>query len=261
VRVDHYAGAGHRWATGASLVYGPIARALVARSPHPLQGRRVLDAGAGTGVASEALAATGAGPIATDLSADMLRYQSQTRPPSAVADICALPLADDVVDDSVAAFVLNHLTEPERGIAELARVTRSSGAVLACVFANSSRSEARDAVDEVALAAGWQVPDWYLGLKVAATPLLGEAPRMHAAAEAAGLTEVSVAEEAVEVGVTEPGELVDYRLGQAHFASWFASLSPTQGDDVRSRAIEAVRPIMQPYRPIVVFLTARVSGR
>jgi ubiquinone/menaquinone biosynthesis C-methylase UbiE len=144
--VDHYAGAGRRWATGAALVYGPIARQLVGRSPHPLGGRLVLDAGAGTGVASAALAAEGAHPLAMDLSYDMLAYDPATRPPGVVADVRALPLPDDAVDDSVAAFVLNHLVHPEDGLAELVRVTRRNGALLACVYSNASRSEMRDLV-------------------------------------------------------------------------------------------------------------------
>ena len=31
---DHYAAAGQGWATGAELVYGPIAAELIALSPH-----------------------------------------------------------------------------------------------------------------------------------------------------------------------------------------------------------------------------------
>lgn len=58
-----------------------------------------------------------------DLSLDMLAWNAASRPPWAVADICALPLADACVDDVVAAFVLNHL---------------------------------------VAAAAGWRAPGWYL---------------------------------------------------------------------------------------------------
>ena len=76
VRADHYAGAGRRWALGATLVYGPIAAELVAMSPHPLAGRTVLDAGAGTGAASSALAARRARPVAMDLSFDMLAWNA-----------------------------------------------------------------------------------------------------------------------------------------------------------------------------------------
>ena len=77
----------------------------------------------------------------------MLAWNARAGPPGAVADIRALPLADDSVDDVVAAFVLNHLTDPSAGLAELARVTRPGGTVLATVFASTSRSAARDRID------------------------------------------------------------------------------------------------------------------
>src|SRR5690349_1690685 len=54
---DYYAAAGRGWATGAELVYGPLAAEFIAVSPHPLAGHTVLDAGADTGTASWALAA------------------------------------------------------------------------------------------------------------------------------------------------------------------------------------------------------------
>jgi SAM-dependent methyltransferase len=91
----------------------------------------VLEAGAGTGAASKALAARRARPIAMDLSYGMLAWSATARPPSAVADIRAVPLAADSVDDAGGAFVLNHLTDPGAGLAELARVTRPAGAGLA----------------------------------------------------------------------------------------------------------------------------------
>ena len=78
--IDHYAGASQRWAQGATLVYGPIACQLVARSFHPLSRRTVLDVGAGTGVASDALRLVGARPVAIDLSHDMLAYAAGARP-------------------------------------------------------------------------------------------------------------------------------------------------------------------------------------
>ena len=77
-------------------------------SSHPLAGRTVLDAGAGTGAASSALTARRARVLAMDLSAGMLAWNAATRPPCAAAAICTLPLATEAVDDSVAAFALNH---------------------------------------------------------------------------------------------------------------------------------------------------------
>jgi ubiquinone/menaquinone biosynthesis C-methylase UbiE len=259
VSVDHYAGAARRWAEGASIVYAPIARQLLATSPHPLGARVVLDAGAGTGVASAALADLGARPVAVDFSFDMLAWNARARPPAAVADVCRLPLRNDSVDDTVAAFVYNHLTQPELALAEATRVTRPGGSLLACVYANASRSDVRDVLDEAARAEGWHVPDWYLQIKQTATPLLGAAENMARAAKRAGLVDVVADERPVDVGVTEPEQLVDYRLGQAHFAAWLDTLGSEHAHEVRDRLAEAIRPIMVPYRPIVVFLSALIS--
>jgi len=258
VSADHYTGAGRRWALGASLVYGPIAAELIAMSPHRLAGRRVLDAGAGTGAATAALAVAGAHPIAMDLSFDMLAWNASSRPPGAVADICALPLADGSVDDVVAAFVLNHLVDPGLGFGEMVRVTRPGGAVLAAVFSTASQSAARDQIDEVAAAAGWPPPGWYVDMKATAVPLLGNAAAMTSAAGIAGLIDPAVVERAVDVGLTRPEQLVDYRFGQAHFAGWLDQIGATEVEEVRARAIEVIRPVMQPYLPIVVFLAGQV---
>ena len=242
------------------LVYQPIAAELVAFSPHALTGRTVLDAGAGTGAASAALASAGARPVATDLSLDMLAWEAPDRPPCAVADVRALPLATASVDDAVAAFVLNHLVDPADGFAELIRVTRPGGAVLVSVFSNASQSDARDRLDQVAAEAGWGMPDWYAEIKFTAAPLLGTAPDMKAAARAAGLTDVVVDERPVDVGITEPEQLVAYRFGQAQFAAWLDEIGPRRAAEFRQRAADAIRPVMEPYRPIVVFLVARVPS-
>jgi methylase of polypeptide subunit release factors len=76
---DHYAAAGRGWATGAEFVYGPIAAELIALSPHPQADHTVLDAGAGTGAASWALAAQRARPIAMDLSFGILAWDAIAR--------------------------------------------------------------------------------------------------------------------------------------------------------------------------------------
>jgi ubiquinone/menaquinone biosynthesis C-methylase UbiE len=260
VNVDYYGASGQRWVSGATLVYGPIAAQLVAMSPHSLAGRTVLDAGAGTGAASAALAGCGASPIATDLSFDMLSHSAAARLPQAVADIRALPLAPRSVDDAVAAFVLNHLVEPVAAIVELIRVVRPGGVLLAAVYSTTSRSAVRDRLDEVAGQEGWRVPQWYLEIKASAVPLLGSATAMAAAASAAGLEKIAVDERAVDVGVTGAEQLVSYRLSQAQFAGWLDEIGPQRAGQARDRIAAAIRPIMEPYRPTVVFLTALVPG-
>jgi SAM-dependent methyltransferase len=194
--------------------------------------------------------------MASDLSSDMLAWQASQRPPAVVADICSLPLRGTSVDDTVAAFVLNHLVEPARGFAELIRVTRPGGALLACVYSNASRSEVRDTIDRAAQLEGWQVPDWYTEIKQSAVPLLGTAEDMERVAKAAGLVDITVDERPVDVGVTQPEQLVDYRLGQAHYSTWIGQLGPRRAEEIRAQLVETIRPIMRPYRPIVVFLSA-----
>jgi len=259
VSEDHYAASGPRWALGAELVYRPIAAALVATTPHRLSGRAVLDAGAGTGAASAALRDRAAKVVAMDLSPAMLGWHARARPPCAVADIRALPLAAGSVDDAVAAFVLNHLAEPAAGLAELARVTRPGGAILAAVFANESRSAARDRIDAAASAAGWQPPTWYRDLKAEAAPILGTADAMAAVARAAGLAHVQAEERAVDVGVAEPSQLVRYRLGHPAFAAWLDDIGPQRAATFAADAVRAVGNPMAPYRPRVVFLRAIAS--
>jgi ubiquinone/menaquinone biosynthesis C-methylase UbiE len=258
--VDHYARSGPRWALGAELVYRPIAQALVESSPHPLTGRIVLDAGAGTGAVSAVLRQCQARTLAMDLSLAMLGWHATARPPCAVADIRALPLTAGSVDDSVAAFVLNHLTDPAAGLTELARVTRPGGAVLAAVFGNDSHSEARDRIDAAALAAGWQVPAWYRAMKTTATPILGTPRAMAAAARAAGLAEVAAEHRQVDVGVTEASQLVRYRLGHPAFAPWLDAIGPDRAGAFAAGAEQAIGEAMRPYRPSVIFLRATAAG-
>ena len=199
--------------------------------------------------------------IAADLSHDMLAWSRPARPPAVVADVMRLPFPGAVFDVAVASFVLNHLVDPVAGLAELARVARPGGAVLATVYANSSHSENRDTVDGIARTHGWVPPAWYAELKATATVLLGTSASMGAAAAAAALIDIKVDEEPVDVGITEPEGLVDYRFGQAHFAEWLAEFSLNERAAVRAAAVHAIENAMEPYRPRVVFLTARTAPR
>ena len=259
---DRYADAARGWATGAALVYGPLATHLVAAAPHPLAGRRVLDVGAGTGLASAALRVAGARPVAVDRSPAMLAWDAAARPPGVAGALETLPLRDGAVDDAVAAFVLNHVDDPTAALAEIARVVRPGGAVLATVLgATTGHRAVRDRVDAVVAAAGFTPPAWYAHLTTAQAPQLGDVPAMTAAARAAGLEVVDVTEHAADVGVERAEDLVDYRLGQAHIAPWLAGLAADERDAVRRAAVEAVAPVMEPYRPPVVTLVARTPGK
>jgi hypothetical protein len=131
--------------------------------------------------------------------------------------------------------------------------------VLAAVYASEFTSALRARVDEVASDVGWRPPEWYVGMKADAVPLLGSAAAMSAAAARAGLADPVVVERPVDVGVERAEELVEYRLGQAPFAQWLAEIGPHLAEEVARAATAAVEPDMAPYRPVVVFLAARTA--
>ena len=112
----------------------------------PLVGRRVLDVGAGTGIATRLLAGRGADVVALDLGARplaRLRERGVGGPGgllgAAVADAHALPVADRAVDLVTYAQAF-HWVRADEGIAEAVRVLRPGGA-LALWWNNSDARE------------------------------------------------------------------------------------------------------------------------
>src|SRR5262249_46911388 len=134
-----YSATGEAWQGGPVRIYDRLAEVLVAASPVSLAGDAVLDVGAGTGAAGRAAPAAGAARVvAGDASVGMLAHNPA--PPAAVAgDIVALPVATAAFGATIAAFVINHLADPAAGLAEMRRVTRPGGAVLATVYASDDR--------------------------------------------------------------------------------------------------------------------------
>jgi SAM-dependent methyltransferase len=94
-------------------------------------GRKVLDAGCGTGYGSNILAETGATEVTgVDISAPVIEAAKATAPPGTefeVGDITSLALDDGSVDLVVCFETLEHVDEPERALDELARVLSSDG--------------------------------------------------------------------------------------------------------------------------------------
>jgi ubiquinone/menaquinone biosynthesis C-methylase UbiE len=250
-----YEGAASRWAGGAELAYGPLADALLAVAPD-VSRRVVLDLGAGTGAVSRRLLAAGARPIAVDASWSMLAYDASTRPPSVVADIGHLPMLDDVVDGAAAAFVLNHVADPVAALVEVRRVVRRDGFVVASVFASADPPPAKAAIDGVLATAGWEPPEWYRFFK-SVDSAVGSAPSMRAAAEAAGLEHIEVIERRVATGVSEPRDIVRYRLSQPQMARFVAQLDPIARERVIAKCVAAVAATGESLNPGVVLLSAQ----
>jgi SAM-dependent methyltransferase len=96
----------------------------------PLDGARVVEIGAGTGIATRGLRERGANVLAVDIGPGMLRRLRERTPgqPAVVARGEQLPVRDGVVDIVCAAQAW-HWVHPEHGPEEAKRVLRPGGAI------------------------------------------------------------------------------------------------------------------------------------
>lgn len=144
-------------------------------------GRRILDAGCGSGPLSAALRDRGAILTGFDASAGMLKLARQRLGPDVdlhVADLASpLPFPDGAFDDVIACLVLHYLQDWTAPLAELRRVLKPSGRLIVAVdhpfaialsereaghrpdyFATLSRIEEWDMGDHTALLKFWNRP-------------------------------------------------------------------------------------------------------
>jgi SAM-dependent methyltransferase len=96
---------------------------------------RVVDVGCGTGDLTEQLAREAGVPVvAVDLSPRMADLARARGLPAADADIERLPFPDGTFDAVLANRVLYHLPDLDAGLAELARVLRRGGRLVAVAY-------------------------------------------------------------------------------------------------------------------------------
>ena len=109
---------------------------------------RVLEVGCGTGqLAERMMRQLDAELIAVDLSPSMVEETRSRVVDARVADVEQLPFADGEFDCAVAAWVLYHLPDLDRGLAELARVLRPGGRVPVGEHGVRSQVGSRDVVE------------------------------------------------------------------------------------------------------------------
>ena len=252
---SEYADGASGWASDAALAYGPMAAHLVSRCPVQLQGCLALDAGAGTGAASEILASMRATVVAADLELAMVSRAKRWGMPS-VADVTALPFRSGAFNVAIAAFVLNHLDDPVRGLAELRSATKQSGVILASAF-SLDRAPAKSAIDAVAVRHGWKRPAWYgeMQRRAAAVATIDQ---MATVAHLAGLSDAEVTDTELNVGLHDAHLVVRYRLGMPQFGEFADSLSLHDRDQFVHDCVDAVEATNEPFRPRVVELVAHV---
>jgi SAM-dependent methyltransferase len=118
---------------GRADAYDAVVGRVTARVAEPLldavgvhAGTSFLDVATGTGHVAGAAAARGAHAVAVDVSEEMLARARRLYPrvDFALGDAEELAFEDDAFDAAVAAFLLHHVPDPERVLAELARVAR-----------------------------------------------------------------------------------------------------------------------------------------
>ena len=120
-----------------NLFNAHYARPEVLRLAGDVSGRRILDAGCGSGPLTSALTASGAVVSGFDSSAamvDLARRRLGDHADLRVADLAApLPYADDEFDDAVASLVLHYLEDWSGPLGELRRVLREGGRLIVAV--------------------------------------------------------------------------------------------------------------------------------
>jgi SAM-dependent methyltransferase len=109
--------------------------------------RRVLEVGCGTGdLAARIVAELACEVVAVDQSAEMVAAARGRGVDARVGDLQRLPFSDGGFDCAVAAWMLYHVADLDRGLGELARVLAPGGRLVAVTNGRDHLAELYDAV-------------------------------------------------------------------------------------------------------------------
>src|ERR671924_1975593 len=118
--------------------YSPALAAAMCEAAKIRAGQRALDVGCGSGALVAALAERlGAGNVAGIDPSEPFVEATRARVPGTrivVGSAESLPFEDGEFDVTLSQLVVNFLADPEQGLREMTRVTRSGGGVAGCVW-------------------------------------------------------------------------------------------------------------------------------
>ena len=124
------------------VLTGPNPRELALEAVAEARPQRVLEVGCGQGWASEWIKdVLGAEVVAVDQSERMVELTRRRGVDAYVGDVQDLAFEDDSFDAALAAWMLYHVPELDRGLSELARVLRPGGRLVAVTNAPESLHE------------------------------------------------------------------------------------------------------------------------
>ncbi len=123
-----------------------------------ISGKEVLEIATGPGVIAKQVAAESKSMIATDFSEKMLAVARRGEVPSNLiyeqADACELPYEDNCFDVVIIANALHIIPEPEKALAEIRRVLRKDGMLIAPNFIHDNKSKVSALLSKTLSAAG-----------------------------------------------------------------------------------------------------------
>ena len=129
-----------RWRAYSDLLEGPDSDEIVRARILAARPRRLLDIGSGFGdICAWAKDNLEAEVVAVDSSPRMVDLSAQAGATAIEADMREIPLPDGSFDCVVACAVLYHVPDPERAIAEAARVLDGGGVFLATTGSDDER--------------------------------------------------------------------------------------------------------------------------
>jgi len=162
VRVDDPAAVARQYATEHNLearrslyanATGPDPREIAFEAVAELRPERVIEVGGGPGELAARIATELACEVVMlDISPRMVELACDRGVDARVGDVQSLPFPDASFDCAVAAWMLFHVPDIDAGVAELARVLRPGGRLVAVTNSTDHLKELR----EIAGAAAWK---------------------------------------------------------------------------------------------------------